>query len=223
MLAQLFPQIQAIFFQNMGRPTNCASTATKSAFRQPTQCRKVPRKSTSTCSSRGFISTLTNSATLQEHPSWRRRSVRRMIDGFTMHASLSSAETLRRWITDQSPDTTNGDAIHQRLVHCPQGKRREKRRLRSEWFQRNKLAIVFKPSVVWQRLWRRFSQSVWAFRFRLCRWCVSTESSISSSVRQNTGKRLPRPSSSFLHLKLNQYVREQFLEEVQRHGKRREF
>ena len=71
----------------MGLPT-CydASTATKSSFRQPTQRRKVPRKST--CSSRGFISTSTNSATLQEHPSWRRRSVRRMIDGFATLRSL---------------------------------------------------------------------------------------------------------------------------------------
>ena len=78
-----------IFFHNMGRPTNCEfapSTGTKSTFRWPTQRRKVPRRST--CSSRGFISTSTNSASLQDHPSWRRRSVRRMIDGFTTLRSL---------------------------------------------------------------------------------------------------------------------------------------
>ena len=71
----------------MGLPT-CydASTATKPSFRQPTPRRKVPRRST--CSSKGFISTSTYSATLQEHPSWRRRSVRRMIDGFATLRSL---------------------------------------------------------------------------------------------------------------------------------------
>ena len=78
-----------IIFHNMGRPTNCEfapSTGTKSTFRWPTHRRKVPRRST--CSSRRFISTSTNSAALQDHPSWRRRSVRRLIDGFTTLRSL---------------------------------------------------------------------------------------------------------------------------------------
>ena len=80
----------SFLFYKMGRPTSCEIVATpattKSAFRLPTQRRKVQRRLT--CSSRGFISPSTNSATLQDHPPWRRRSVKRMIDGFTTLRSL---------------------------------------------------------------------------------------------------------------------------------------
>ena len=80
----------SFLFYIMGRPTSCEFVATpattKSAFRPPTQRRKVPRRLT--CSSRGFMPGSTNSATLQDHPSWCRRSVKRMIDGFTTLRSI---------------------------------------------------------------------------------------------------------------------------------------